>query len=261
LRKTKLAGEWVKYVFRSRNAHGLHSPFVFDFYNICLKGKLPAAPISEYKKIKHELLNCNDPVEHLDLGAGSRVLKSENPRVKDIARTSLKNIKEAGMLARLAAFLNAKTIVELGTSFGTTSLLTARENPDAEIFTLEGSPGIASKAQEIFNKAGVKNIKLITGSFDDNFEKILKQTKQADLIIFDGNHRYEPTMRYFETALKYSHGKTALVFDDIRWSEEMLKAWKEIINHPQTTLTIDLFSMGIAFCDKGFSKQNLMIRW
>jgi hypothetical protein len=68
-------------------------------------------------------------------------------------------------------------------------------------------------------------------------------------------------MRYFETALKYSHEKTALVFDDIRWSEEMLKAWKEIINHPQTTLTIDLFSMGIAFCDKGFSKQNLMIRW
>jgi hypothetical protein len=46
--------------------------------------------------------------------------------------------------------------------------------------------------------------------------------------------------------------KSILIFDDIHWSTEMEMAWKQIQNHPQVTVTIDLFFIGLVF----FRKEN-----
>jgi predicted O-methyltransferase YrrM len=49
-----------------------------------------------------------------------------------------------------------------------------------------------------------------------------------DFVYIDGNHRYEPTMKYFDLLMQYSHEGTILVSDDIHWSLEMTQAWKAI---------------------------------
>jgi hypothetical protein len=45
--------------------------------------------------------------------------------------------------------------------------------------------------------------------------------------------------------------------DDIYWSEGMTKAWQAIKKHPDVTLSIDIFDIGIVFFRKELSKQDI----
>jgi hypothetical protein len=36
-----------------------------------------------------------------------------------------------------------------------------------------------------------------------------------------------------------------VVFDDIRWSEGMLRAWQNLTVHPRVRLAIDMFQVGL----------------
>lgn len=252
--------EWIKFALESKNAHGIHSPFVFDFYNICVKGNLSKSSLSVFISLQKELFEADKLIYHYDLGAGSKINPSKNLSIKQLAKGSLKRKKEAGLISKTIGYLDCKTVVEMGTSFGTTAILISLENPNAEIYTIEGSPEIAHKAEEIFKRFPKNKIKLILGSFEEKLPSLLTMINTADAYIFDGNHRLKATINYFEQALLHSTNKTVFIFDDIRWSSEMLEAWHTIENHAKTTLTLDLFNMGIAFINKDLSKQNLKIR-
>ena len=78
----------------------------------------------------------------------------------------------------------------------------------------------------------------------------------------DGNHRYEPTIRYFQLLLSHAHNDTILIFDDIHWSAEMEKAWKEIQQHPSVRCTVDLFYLGFVFLRDEFKvPQHFVVRF
>ena len=51
------------------------------------------------------------------------------------------------------------------------------------------------------------------------------------------------------------------IFDDIHWSCGMENAWNYIKSHQQTTLTIDLFFVGIVFIKTELSKEHFTIRF
>ena len=61
--------------------------------------------------------------------------------------------------------------------------------------------------------------------------------------------------------MNHAHNDTILVFDDIHWSEGMEEAWKHIVAHSATTLTIDIFQFGLVFLRKELSKQHFVIRY
>ena len=83
-----------------------------------------------------------------------------------------------------------------------------------------------------------------------------------DLVFFDGNHRYEPTIRYYRQLLPAVHEHTVLIFDDIHWSKEMEQAWDKIIKDPAVMLSIDLFFIGLVFFRKEQKvKQHFTIRF
>ena len=64
-----------------------------------------------------------------------------------------------------------------------------------------------------------------------------------------------------EEILKYANNNTIFIFDDIHWSEGMESAWEYIKAHEKTTLTIDLFFIGIVFIRSELSKENFIIRF
>ena len=68
-------------------------------------------------------------------------------------------------------------------------------------------------------------------------------------------------MDYFHACLPLAHENTLFVFDDIRWSKEMEQAWDEIKRHPQVTITVDLFFMGLVFFRQGQAKQDFVVRF
>ena len=77
---------YIKYLSQRKNAHGLHSPYVFDFYNNVLK-KAKLVNVNSAKKYMRECLNSDLRINRHDLGAGSKKL-SQVSSVKQIAKTA-----------------------------------------------------------------------------------------------------------------------------------------------------------------------------
>jgi predicted O-methyltransferase YrrM len=127
---------------------------------------------------------------------------------------------------------------------------------------MEGSAAVAAIARNHFNYIGLNNIEQVIGNFDETLAPTLWKLDRLDFIFIDGNHRYEPTMRYFEQVLEKCHENTLIIFDDIHWSAEMERAWEQVKVHTSVTLTIDLFFVGLVFFRKEQkAKQHFTVRF
>ncbi|WP_031527317.1 O-methyltransferase [Dyadobacter crusticola] len=253
---------YFKYLFRAGNAHAIHSPFVFDLYNRLINVKDSNEDYTQIQKLRKELLSSTEIIEILDLGAGSRVNKSNKRKVKTIARNAEKPEKFGRLFYRLIKNFQPQSILELGTSLGLTTLYLSKANPDAAITSFEGCPQTAAKARSNFERMGVRNVEVVLGNIDQTLPEKLRQLNQKiDFVHVDANHRYEPTVRYFEDCLSYVHENSLFIFDDIYWSAEMTAAWKYIKAHPDVTVTIDLFWIGLVFFRKGQAKEDFVLRF
>ncbi len=259
----KLASKYLYYYLTAANGkgHGTHSPFVFDFITRVLNDyqRYPAyAPIEQLRRA----LRC-DPalLEITDLGAGSVYKKSTSRSIASIARHAAKPPKLGQLLYRVARHYSPATMLELGTSLGLSTAYLAAGAPHARLWTIEGAPTIAAKARENLASIGAK-ANVLTGNFDAVLSGLLKDMPPAELAFIDGNHRCEPTIRYFEAIFQQAAASSALIFDDIHWSEEMETAWDTIRGDPRVYLTIDLFFIGIVFRREDFKvKQDFIIRF
>jgi predicted O-methyltransferase YrrM len=252
--------DYIVFLKQSNNSHGIHSPFVFNLYNEVLNVNKDYYLFGPIESLRASYLSNYTLINMHDLGAGSTLGKAAQRKVSKIAATSLQSPKYAALLFRLADYFQPKNIIELGTSLGITTCYLAKAVRNSDIISIEGNPVLAEMAQQGFQKMGIKNITCKSGSFETHFLPVLKELKQADFILFDGNHRLKPTLQYFEEALPFAHENSVFVFDDIYWSEEMKKAWETIKNHPKVTITIDLFEMGLVFFRTGQTKQHFKLR-
>jgi predicted O-methyltransferase YrrM len=260
----QLAKKYLHYYFTASNGngHGVHSPFVFDFIKNVLKDKKQYDCYDVIEAQRKKLLTDSQIIQVEDFGAGSSVIKSNQRVVKNIAASSLKPKKYAQLLYRMVQYYKPETIVELGTSLGITTSYLASGNNSSTIYTCEGSVAIATIAQHNFDVLKLKNIELIRGDFDQTLRPLLSKINKIDLAFVDGNHRKEPTLAYFSQLLNHSTNSSILIFDDIHWSTEMEAAWKEIQSHPEVTLTIDLFFIGIVFINNDFKvKQHFSVAY
>ena len=260
----ELSYKFVLYYLKAFNGkgHGIHSPFVFDFVTKILNQKNSASNFNAIESYRATLKGNTGLVNILDRGAGSRQLDNKVRSIRYIARTSLKSKKYSQLLYRIAVYYNPIQVLEMGTSFGITSCYLATALKGNQLITMEGAPAIAAEALKTFEKLNIGNIKLIEGDFDKSLPLYLKSIESVGLVYIDGNHRYEPTLNYFNMLLEKVNEDSILIFDDIYWSRDMEKAWKEIKNHPSVTVTVDLFHIGIVFFRKeNRQKEHFVIRY
>ena len=253
--------DYLKYLFLAKNEHSLHSPFLYEFYLEVLKGSATESDFSNIETVRKKLLSDEREIEITDLGAGSKLTQSNKRKVKDIAKNSQKPASLARVFYRIIRHYQYKTILDLGTSLGITTAYLAKANNKAKIYTFEGCPNTSQIANENFRELGIKNVESIVGDLSKTLQPQLDKTGNIDFVFFDANHRYEPTITYFEWCLDKIHEDTCFVFDDIYWSEEMKKAWKYIKNHPEVTVSIDIFWVGIVFFRKKQPKQHFVLRF
>ncbi|ALJ01531.1 O-methyltransferase [Rufibacter tibetensis] len=252
---------YASFWWRSGNAHGLHSPFVFNLYCHIIhhEGHFPAYDTVE--SLREELLQNHTLLEVTDFGAGSHVGTTKQRRVSDIARTAAKPARLGQLLFRLANHFKSDTILELGTSLGLTTGYLGLARTSSQLYTFEGCPAIAGEACKNLKKLSLENVTLVEGNLDQTLTQTLNTLNKVDFVFFDGNHRYEPTLRYFELCLAKAHEKSVFILDDIYWSGEMTQAWKKIKQHPQVLLTVDLFYMGLVFFRNNQPKQHFTLRF
>ncbi|MCF0068958.1 class I SAM-dependent methyltransferase [Dyadobacter sp. CY261] len=254
---------YIKYLLRSGNEHSIHSPFLFELYNSVIA--VPRDDNSDYQAIRllrRELLRSEEQIEILDLGAGSRINKSNLRKIKTIAKNAEKPAKFGRLFYRLIRRFQPATIVELGTSLGLTTLYMSKANPEAQLITFEGCPQTAAKAQQHFESQEAANVEIVLGNIDETLPNRLKTLDHPiDFAYFDANHRYEPTVRYFEQCLPHIQNGSLFIFDDIYWSKEMTQAWEYIKAHPRVTATVDLFWIGLVFFRSEQVKEDFTLRF
>lgn len=254
--------EYIYYMLSSLNKYRIHSPFVYKLVTEVFEKQLYYEDYERIEQLRDELKDNDTVIDVVDLGAGSRSMKTMHRKISSIARKSIKKEKYAHLLFMMVRHFKANCILELGTSLGITTSYLASAHPNTRVITVEGSESIAKIAAENFKKLNLKNIHLIVGNFDDVLPRICEEQQKFDIIFIDGNHREIPTIEYFKTVLPYCHNDTVLLFDDIHWSEEMQEAWEFIKNHEMVTRTIDIFEMGIVFLRKeNRQKEHMLIHY
>ena len=102
---------------------------------------------------------------------------------------------------------------------------------------------------------------LINDTFDHALSSLLPESPGKTLVFIDGNHSKTATLKYADFFLSALPDGSIIVLDDINWSEGMRQAWKEIRGNKKSTLTVDLFRMGIVFIKHDFFKENYTIRF
>ncbi len=252
------AGNYLKYQLCAKNAHDIHSPFVFDLLNNVIRDKTPYYGFDFIDSLYSKQLLNNSKIDVKDYGTGKH---KRQERVRDIALKAVKPKKYSRLLFRLVNRFSTKNILEIGTSLGITTLYLSLPDKNNRIITLEGSPEIASIARDNFNIMKRTNIEVIEGEFDESLPKAIGKFKQLDFVFFDGNHRKIPTLAYFEKCLNLSREGSIFIFDDIHWSREMESAWETIKENSAVTLTVDLYQMGIVFFKKGVIKQHFTLKY
>jgi len=256
----RFAKDYVLHRLKAKTRHGVHSPFVYRLIDEVIYDFNAKNVYTEVENIRNGLLNDSRIITITDLGAGSHVNNNRKKKISDIAHNALKPPKLAQLLYRLAADWRPRNINELGTCLGTTTLYLQKAGPDAKVYTLEGCPETAKIATETFGKGGI-TVKPIVGNFDDTLPGVIDGLQQLDFVFVDGNHQKDATIKYFEWCLPKVHENTMLIFDDIYWSEGMKEAWEQIKVHPQVTVTVDLFWIGLVFFRPGQVKEDFLVRY
>jgi predicted O-methyltransferase YrrM len=250
------ARTYISYWLDAVDEHSLHSPFFFDFYTRVVKNKTGEEGIASIEQLRNKLLADHRPLKTRD--PGSR--QSNKPRtVSSITQTSVSPLRFSGIYSRMIQHFKAHTILELGTSVGINTLYLAQQR-DSSITTFEGSPELADMARLTFDFAEARNIRLIEGNLDRTLSEFLQTIRKIDFILMDANHRYQPTVSYFESLLTRISESSIVVLDDIHYSAEMEKAWNELKTHKLVYGSADLYRCGILFFDPSLNKQHVILQ-
>lgn len=251
---------YLKFLWKSKNEHAIHSPFVFNLLTKCFydkKGKPEYLVLENYRK---SLLENKSFIEVTDFGAGSKVFKSNRRQIAKIAKTAGISPKRAQLLFRVTKYFQPNSILEIGTSLGLATSALALGNPKAKVITLEGCPNTGAVAKNQLNDFDCTNVENVISEFESFLIAENLQSKVYDLIYFDGNHSKKATLAYFELLLPTINNDSVWIFDDIHWSPEMEEAWEMIKNHPKVKVTIDTFQWGFVFFRREQPKEHFIIR-
>jgi predicted O-methyltransferase YrrM len=262
--KIRIALKYIHYFFTASNGkgHGIHSHFVFNLVKQVFNDDRKYYAFQKIEKLRKQLKEDESQIFVEDFGAGSLFSSGKKRSVSSIANSAAKPAKFGQLFFRMVNYFDSKNILELGTSLGISTAYFASAKTDVQVTSLEGSESIAEKAADNFVKLDLQNIRIVKGNFDETLQEVLDKNEPFDMIFFDGNHRKEPTLNYFNQCLKNSHDDAVFIFDDIHWSPEMEETWSAIKSHPSVTCSIDLFFVGFIFFRKEFKEtQHLRIRF
>lgn len=250
--------QYFKFLIKSTNQHGVHSPFVYDLVTKCFYDKSNYSSYKNLSDYRKQLLNNSSTINIKDLGAGSHTMKTKKRSISAIVKNAGTTKLRAKLLFRLTNYFKPNSILELGSSLGISTHAMSLGNRNSKIITIEGCPNTAAISKNKFKSLKRTNIEIAIGDFNNEIEKLKLNT--YDFIFFDGNHQKEATLHYFNILLNTAHNDSVFIFDDIYWSKGMTEAWEVIKKHPKTTVTIDTFFWGIVFFRKEQEKEHFTIR-
>ncbi|KZL50127.1 hypothetical protein A2T98_09250 [Nodularia spumigena CENA596] len=80
----------------------------------------------------------------------------------------------------------------------------------------------------------------ISGTFEDNIDNVLPQSKTIDMAFIDAIHTKEFVMSQLEIVLAKCSNKAIIILDDINFSDSMNECWAEISVDGRFSCSVEL---------------------
>lgn len=249
--------EYIKYQWKAKRRHGVHSPFIYELTDKCFR-----TPVSNDLKINlsiiaSKLKSDSRSIRITDFGAGSKKMNNIR-KVRSIYKTSSSKGKFGKILFQLVNYYKPEKVLEFGTSMGLGAICLASGNHKTNVTTIEGCPNTFAIAQENFKGTELTNIESLNMTFNDYINTLTDEI--FDLVFIDGHHDGTALKDYLERLQDHTHNNTIFILDDIRWSDSMFEAWNEIQSDSRYHVTIDLFRMGMILRRPEQEKEHFVIR-
>jgi predicted O-methyltransferase YrrM len=247
--------EYIKYRWIAKGRHGIHSPFVYSYTDVCLKLSLSVDGQNHINELTRSLRNNDQVITISDFGAGSRKMGNER-KISAIFKNSSSHGTYGTLLYQIAKHYKPSTVLEFGTSLGVGTTYLALGNPSAQITTLEACKETRKCALQHLGEND--KIESILSTFDEYLNTKLE--REFDLVFVDGHHDGDALLDYMDRLSSITNDETIFILDDIRWSNSMFDAWQQIINDDQYHLTIDHFRVGIVSRRPSQEKEHFTLK-
>jgi predicted O-methyltransferase YrrM len=241
----KYISAYFKHRFAARTRHGTHSPFVYKLADEVIYDFSPKKVYTEIEVLRKKLLN-----DH-------KIQVNEAKQLKK----SLRSPRLLQLLFRLVTYHQPETLIEIGADNGMTSAYLAKACPDANLLSLVPTAETAAVAKQNLNLLEVHNAVITSGNLTDQFKTAIAGTEALGLVYVSGKNSRSFVLNIFDLCLTKSNEHSILIFDQLYWNEEMKEAWQTIKNHPQVTITIDLFWFGLVYFRKGQAKEHFKLKF
>ena len=226
---------YLRFIFKSKNHHGIHSPFIF---NLVTKGF--------YKRFSDQNLSLFFDYK--------KELKNE---IKTFKCNEI-STEKGKFIVKLIQYLHLENILEIGTSYGMSTVAISCARKNLNITTLEECEEIGEIAKQMLQKYNVKNIRFLIGDYHSILKSIEKNT--FDLIYLSKKHHELVSLELFRSCLPFINNNSVMVFENIHRSKEMERVWENVKTHSKVTVTVDTFQWGLVFFREEQQKEHFIIR-
>ena len=176
-------------------------------------------------------------------------LQSVHMTVSQYCRKASSTYMKGKTLFRLLRMHRPSTCLELGTNFGISTAYQAAAlelNGSGRVVTIEMNRELFPHSSALwYNSKADHRIRQIGGSFDVVLSDVISELGKVEYVYIDGNHKKDPTLRYFEQVYPSLVPGSIVVFDDIYWSDEMTEMWQIIKFDNRVEKTFEIYSFGI----------------
>lgn len=245
---------YLQYYFRAKNYYRVHSPVVYEF----------ASTILEDNRNFYAFPSLRALQKSLQKDQRSIALRS-NQKGYAPAITTLQQIENQyyipcyyhEILFRTIHFYKPHFILELGTSLGITTMYAAAAAINRNIYTIEQEPSIANAAKQHFNLLRFNNIENIVEDYEKIIDNELLIGKKIDCLILSLQVALSEDL--LKKYMEQLHESSLLIITGIAKASKQ-EMWRFIQQHKKVTLTIDLYNLGIAFCNTDILEaQHLLL--
>ncbi len=247
---------YFKYWLLKEDKFSIHSPLLFktygELFNFILEKNQLDLDIEECRK---SLLDSNEVIVVIDLGAGSKKVNTQKRKVSAITAYSTSDRKISRLLQFFCSLTPALQVIELGTCVGLNAKYLARQTNGC-LVTFEGAAELARIASSNLTES---NVEIIVGNISDTLPEYLSKIDFVDFAFIDANHTYSSTLSSLKSLLQKVRSGSIIAIGDIHWSPEMQAAWNEIVELPEVKLSLDFYEVGILYFEFPGEKEHYVL--
>lgn len=233
--------------FRHHGGHGVHSPFAYRLITEVINERRGYYGYDDIALVRKQLYQDSLP----EIRPGH---PSDRWPLGMIARRGAISPKQGKLLFRLANFMGARRIVQLGSGIGLASLYLTYPSREARCVVIERDKSWARIAQNVYERWGRDAICLVP-----SLDNLPDEWGRIDLLVLTSTVSVEEARKAIERVTPRLQGKGMIVVEGLRTDKPRLAFWRWLTEREEMTVTVDLCATGIAILDSKLHKKNYKI--